>query len=30
VHRLAPPAAIVDGMLTYASPPDQQVELGLE
>ena len=30
VHRLAPPAAIVDGVLTYASPPDQQVELGLE
>jgi len=30
VHRLAPPAAVVDGVLTYASPPEQQVELGLE
>jgi uncharacterized protein (DUF488 family) len=29
VHRLAPPAAIVGGVLTYASP-EQQIELGLE
>jgi uncharacterized protein (DUF488 family) len=29
VHRLAPPAAVVDGVLTYASP-DQQIELGFD
>jgi uncharacterized protein (DUF488 family) len=30
VHRLAPPAAIVDGVLTYASPEPQQIDLGFE
>lgn len=29
VHRLAPPAAIVDCVLTYASP-DQQMQMGLD
>jgi uncharacterized protein (DUF488 family) len=29
VHRLAPPAAIVGGVLTYASP-DPQIDMGLE
>jgi uncharacterized protein (DUF488 family) len=29
VHRLAPPAAIVNGVLTYASP-DRQIDLGLD
>ena len=29
VHRLAPPAALVNGVLTYASP-QPQIELGLE
>jgi uncharacterized protein (DUF488 family) len=29
VHRLAPPAAIVDGVLAYTSP-DKQFELGLD
>jgi uncharacterized protein (DUF488 family) len=30
VHRLAPPAALVNGVLTYASPQQPQIELGLE